>query len=250
MSTKSTKNRFGHLLVRNAGPSHLQKINLRYFQNLCSKSDLIDHVYVCRSKKKVRDKKINLSFLFFKISQEMKSFWQTLVPIFKSNKKNFFRSFPIMAKYSFWIFWKCNLLKQSSSSFHLVPPRNRMKTNQNQDDVSNSLHQGCQMVSFQTKNSNLVKFWRSLDWKLLIYLMATWNISRTFGGILWPLGTFVFIRLIFFRLGIMYREDSVNPGLHAFVISSDNNFNTTCSSIHTPCLFANYRCYWIVDTLI
>jgi hypothetical protein len=32
--------------------------------------------------------------------------------------------------------------------------------------------QGCQMVSFQTKNPNLGKFWRTLDWKMLIYFMA------------------------------------------------------------------------------
>jgi hypothetical protein len=30
--------------------------------------------------------------------------------------------------------------------------------------------QGCQMVSFQTKNTNLGKFWRARDWKMLIYI--------------------------------------------------------------------------------
>jgi hypothetical protein len=34
---------------------------------------------------------------------------------------------------------------------------------------------------FQTKNPNLGKFWRALDWKILIYFMAIWNILRTFG---------------------------------------------------------------------
>jgi hypothetical protein len=28
--------------------------------------------------------------------------------------------------------------------------------------------QGCQMVYFQTKNPNFCKFWRALDWKMLI----------------------------------------------------------------------------------
>jgi hypothetical protein len=52
------------------------------------------------------------------------------------------------------------------------------------------------MVSFQTKNPNLGKFWRSLDWKMLIYFMAMWNIYRHLGyftgiwDILWPFGTF------------------------------------------------------------
>jgi hypothetical protein len=41
--------------------------------------------------------------------------------------------------------------------------------------------QGCQMVSFQTKNPDLGKFRRALDWKMLIYFMAVWNISQAFG---------------------------------------------------------------------
>jgi hypothetical protein len=28
-------------------------------------------------------------------------------------------------------------------------------------------YQGCQMVSFQTENTNLGKFWRALEWKML-----------------------------------------------------------------------------------
>jgi hypothetical protein len=28
--------------------------------------------------------------------------------------------------------------------------------------------QGCQVVYFQTKNPNLSKFWRALDWKMLV----------------------------------------------------------------------------------
>jgi hypothetical protein len=39
--------------------------------------------------------------------------------------------------------------------------------------------QGCQMVLFQTKNPNLGKFWRALEWKMLVF-MIIWNI-------LWPL---------------------------------------------------------------
>jgi hypothetical protein len=32
------------------------------------------------------------------------------------------------------------------------------------------VYQGCQMVSFQTKNLNLGKFLRVLLWKILVYL--------------------------------------------------------------------------------
>jgi hypothetical protein len=41
--------------------------------------------------------------------------------------------------------------------------------------------QSCQMVYFQTKNPNLCKFWRVLNWKLLIYFIAIWNIYRHLG---------------------------------------------------------------------
>jgi hypothetical protein len=40
------------------------------------------------------------------------------------------------------------------------------------------------MVSFQTKNPNLGKFWSALDRKILIYLMAICNISKTLRDIL------------------------------------------------------------------
>jgi hypothetical protein len=42
--------------------------------------------------------------------------------------------------------------------------------------------QGCQMVYFQTKNPNLGKFWRALDWKNdtfyghLEYITDIWDI--------------------------------------------------------------------------
>jgi hypothetical protein len=41
-------------------------------------------------------------------------------------------------------------------------------------------HQGCPMVCFQTKNPNLGKFWRVLQWKMLVYFMDTWSILRYF----------------------------------------------------------------------
>jgi hypothetical protein len=41
--------------------------------------------------------------------------------------------------------------------------------------------QGCRNVYFQTKNPSLCKYWRALEWKLLFYSMAIWNISWSFG---------------------------------------------------------------------
>jgi hypothetical protein len=41
--------------------------------------------------------------------------------------------------------------------------------------------QGCQMVYFYTKNPYLRKFWRVLEWKMLLYYMTILNILRPFG---------------------------------------------------------------------
>jgi hypothetical protein len=71
--------------------------------------------------------------------------------------------------------------------------------------------QGCQMVSFQSKNPNLGKFWRALYSKMLIYFMAIWNILRTFGIFYDHLVHFVFIWYIFSGFGNIYREKSGNP---------------------------------------
>jgi hypothetical protein len=52
-----------------------------------------------------------------------------------------------------------------------------------------SVHQGCQMVFFQTKNPNLGKFWRALEWKKLVYSMSIWTILGPFGYISSRFGT-------------------------------------------------------------
>jgi hypothetical protein len=68
------------------------------------------------------------------------------------------------------------------------------------------------MVCFQTKNPNLDKFWRVLQWKILVYFMTIWSILlpiQTFYG---PLVYFVVIWYIFLRFGILYQEKSGNPG--------------------------------------
>jgi hypothetical protein len=47
-----------------------------------------------------------------------------------------------------------------------------------------NLHQGCQMVCCKTKNPNLGKFWRAMEFKKLVYSMANWIILRPFGNLL------------------------------------------------------------------
>jgi hypothetical protein len=76
-------------------------------------------------------------------------------------------------------------------------------------------NRGCQMVVFKPKNPNLGKFWRTLEWKMLVYFMAIWSI-------LWPFGLFCshlvyfvaiwFISwLLFSRFGMLYQNKSGNP---------------------------------------
>jgi hypothetical protein len=69
------------------------------------------------------------------------------------------------------------------------------------------------MVYFQTKNPNLGKFLRTLDWKMLIYIMDYWNILRTFGKIYDHLcSTFGVDVEHFSGFGITYQEKPGNPG--------------------------------------
>jgi hypothetical protein len=58
--------------------------------------------------------------------------------------------------------------------------------------------EGCQMVCFQTKNPNLGKFWRVLQWKMLVHVFYGHLVNFTvFCYILW---TFAIVRgnLVFF----------------------------------------------------
>jgi hypothetical protein len=50
--------------------------------------------------------------------------------------------------------------------------------------------QGCQMVSFQTKNPNFGKFWKASEWKMFVYFMTIWNI---FGHLVLFMAVFVYL---------------------------------------------------------
>jgi hypothetical protein len=69
------------------------------------------------------------------------------------------------------------------------------------------------MVCFQTKNTNLGKFWRAFELKIVVYFMVIWNILRSFGVFLWPFGNVVVIWYIFHRFGILCQEKSGNPAV-------------------------------------
>jgi hypothetical protein len=100
----------------------------------------------------------------------------------------------------------------NTASIHHRKPKHSAFCNQ-RTTVRPCFKQRCQMVCFQTKNHNLGKLYRALDWKMFMYLMAIWNTYfMEIWDILWPFGTF-FIHFVFFSgFGIMYQEKSGNPG--------------------------------------
>jgi hypothetical protein len=62
------------------------------------------------------------------------------------------------------------------------------------------------MSYFQTKNPNLGKFWRVLQWKILVYFVAIWY---TYYIATW---------YIFLRFGMLCQEKSVNPVIKLWVL--------------------------------
>jgi hypothetical protein len=59
---------------------------------------------------------------------------------------------------------------------------------------NSSIYRDCQMVYFQTKNPNLGKFWRVLQWKMYANVVAIRSILQPFG--------------IFSLFGMLYQEKS------------------------------------------
>jgi hypothetical protein len=79
--------------------------------------------------------------------------------------------------------------------------------------------QGCQLVYFRTKNSNLGKIWWTLTWNMLVYFITIWNILRPSGiHILWPYGKLPVLWFIFPHFGILYQEKSGNPAPEPFLL--------------------------------
>jgi hypothetical protein len=69
------------------------------------------------------------------------------------------------------------------------------------------------MVYFHTKNPDLGKFCRAMQWKMLVFYMTIWSILWLFIYIpsLWPFGLFYDYLVNFFRFGMSYQEESGNP---------------------------------------
>jgi hypothetical protein len=71
------------------------------------------------------------------------------------------------------------------------------------------------MVCFQTKNPNFGKFWRVLQWKILVYFydILVYYLEIFYGHLVY----FVVIWYIFSHFGILYEEKSSNPVLPMYV---------------------------------
>jgi hypothetical protein len=64
------------------------------------------------------------------------------------------------------------------------------------------------MVSFKTKNPDLGIFWRTLEWKMMLYILVVSNILVPFCIFY---GHFVIIGILFPAFDILYQEKSGNP---------------------------------------
>jgi hypothetical protein len=65
---------------------------------------------------------------------------------------------------------------------------------------------------FQTKNPNLGRLWRVLQWKMMVYFKDTLVHFTVFCYILWTFGIVRGNLAYFYRFGILYQEKSGNPG--------------------------------------
>jgi hypothetical protein len=83
------------------------------------------------------------------------------------------------------------------------------------------------MAYFQTKNPNLGKFWRVLQWKILVYFMAIWSILRIFDIFYGHLVYFPPSWQTFSRFGLLHKEKSGNPDANA-----ESRFFIKCGSFN------------------
>jgi hypothetical protein len=93
-------------------------------------------------------------------------------------------------------FWQYNLLGYQICQFSINAdsPGKRIPKDEAKNPTLKchfTQNQACQMVYFQTKNTNLGKFSSVLQWKMLVYFIAICNIFQKFSiHILWYLGIF------------------------------------------------------------
>jgi hypothetical protein len=68
------------------------------------------------------------------------------------------------------------------------------------------------MAYFQTKNPNLGKFCRVLQWNMMVSVMAIWSILLPFGIFCGHFVGVIYGYLVHFsRFGMLHQEESGNP---------------------------------------
>jgi hypothetical protein len=85
-------------------------------------------------------------------------------------------------------FFRRKLRKIAENCDHNIDPWNANQKNTKDVQercgfyvVQCTLHSGLPDGLFSNQNPVLGKFWRTLEWKMLVYFMTIWNILRPFG---------------------------------------------------------------------
>jgi hypothetical protein len=80
------------------------------------------------------------------------------------------------------------------------------------------------MVYFQTKNPKLGKFWRVLQWKILVYFTDNRSIFLPLDIFYGRFGIFCGNLVSFPRFGKLYQEKSGNPGRYRGMATRNQTF--------------------------
>jgi hypothetical protein len=100
----------------------------------------------------------------------------------------------------------------SSASFFSLPPTCQLRQKIVNGKFMLRDKRVCQMAYVQTKNPDLGKFWRVLQWKMLVYfIMTIWPILRPFGIFWGNLVHCLVIWYIFSRFGMLSQDKSGSP---------------------------------------
>jgi hypothetical protein len=153
--------------------------------------------------------------------------WQSL----KLSRKPYKMSLPTLR----WPCWK------SGPPWLLLFLLLRRLCNAKQGKRVEAWDQCCQMVYFQTKNPNLGKFWKVLQWKMYIgifygrsvYFTAKWYI-------LWPFGTFCGHLVYFFPVLVCCTEKIWQPCLEQLLRENANLSESCCM----PLTFISLENFW------
>jgi hypothetical protein len=91
------------------------------------------------------------------------------------------------------------------------------------------------MAYFQTKKSNLGKFWRVLQWKMLVYFMVIWSVYCHLLYIV-VIRYILWLFCVFFPFGNLYHEKSSNRESKA-IFKRDKKHTFESSKLQEVCTY-------------